>query len=363
MESSNTLCQCWSINRQRKMSHCRTRNHLWKLSHGWRVESTANTNSRLTSEIIRENRVIVDAWNREWKLRLYRPEIVSENRVTVDLEIATEIWVTADVWSRQLQRIHERRIKPIAKIDSCLRHGIVKHTMSHSRTRNHLWKLSHGWWMESTARSNSRLTSEINIENRVIVDAWNRQWKLCHNRPEIISEKRVTVELEIATQVWVTANFWSRQRQRIHERRIKPIAKIDSCLTLGIVKHTMSHSRTRNHLWKLSHGWWMKSTAHTNSRLTNEINRENRVIVDAWNRQWKLCHNQPEIISEKRVTVDLEIATKVRLTADVWSRQLQRIHERRIKPIAKIDSCLTHGIVKHTMLVLIHKSSAKTESL
>jgi len=29
----------------------------------------------------------------------------------------------------------------------------------------------------------------------------------------------------------------------------------------------------------------MESTAHTNSQLTNEINRENKVIVDAWNRQ------------------------------------------------------------------------------
>jgi hypothetical protein len=187
MESSNTLCQCWSINRQRKLSNCRTRNHLWKLCHGWRVESTANTNSRLTSEISRENRVIVDAWNRQWKLRHYWPEIISENRVTVYLEIATEIWVTADVWSRQLQRIHEPRIKPIAKIDSCLTHGIVKHTMSHSRTRNHLWKLSHGWRMESTVNSNSRLTIEIMRENRVMVDAWNREWKLRHYRPEIVS--------------------------------------------------------------------------------------------------------------------------------------------------------------------------------
>jgi len=271
------------------------RNHLSKLNHGW-------------------------AWNRQWKLRHYRPEIVSKNGVTVDLEIATEIWVTADLWSRQSQWIHERRIKPIAKIDSCLTHGIVKHTISHSRTRNHLSKLSHGWWMESTTHTNSRLTTEINRENRVIIDAWNRQWKLCHNWPEIISEKRVTVDLEIATEVRVTADLWSQQRQRIHERRIKPIAKIDSCLPHGIVKHTMSHSRTRNHLWKLSHGWWMESTAHTNSRLTNEINIENRVIVDAWNRQWKLWHNRPEIISEKRVTIDLEIATQVRVTADVWSR-------------------------------------------
>jgi hypothetical protein len=202
MESSNTLCQCWSINRQRKLSHYRTRNHLWKLCHGWRIESTANTNSRLTNEIIRENRFIVDAWNREWKLRHYRPEIVSENRVTIDLEIATKVWLTADLWSRQRPRIHERRIKPIAKIDSCLMHGIVKHNMSHSRTRNHVWNLSQGWRMESAAHTNSRLTNEINRENRVIVDARNRQWKLRHKGPEIISENRVTGDLEITTEVW-----------------------------------------------------------------------------------------------------------------------------------------------------------------
>jgi hypothetical protein len=250
MESSNTQCQCLCINRHRKLSHCRTINHLWKLSEGWWMESTANTNSRLIDEINRENRVIVDAWNRQWKLRPYRPEIVSKNRVTVDLEIATEVWVTADVWSRQRQRMHERRIKPIGKIDSCLTHGIVKHTMqcwsinrqrklSHCRTRNHLWKLNHGWRIESTANTNSRLMNEIIREHRVIVDAWNRQWKLRHYRPEIVSENRVRVDHEITTEIWVTADLWSRQRQWIHERRIKPIAKIDSCLTHGIVKHSM----------------------------------------------------------------------------------------------------------------------------
>jgi len=68
------------------------------------MESTANTNSRLMEEINRENRVIVDTWNRHCKLRHYRSEIVSENRVTGDLEIATEVCVTADVWSRQRQK-------------------------------------------------------------------------------------------------------------------------------------------------------------------------------------------------------------------------------------------------------------------
>jgi len=42
-------------------------------------------------EIIRENKVIGDAWNRQLKLRHYRLEIVSENIVNVDLEIATEV--------------------------------------------------------------------------------------------------------------------------------------------------------------------------------------------------------------------------------------------------------------------------------
>jgi hypothetical protein len=124
--------------------------------------------------------------------------------------------VTDDVWSRQRQWINERRIKPIVKIDSCLTHGIVRYTMSHNRTRNHLWKLSHGWLMESTAHTNSRLTNEINWENRVIVDAWNRQWTLRRNRSEIVSENRVTGDLEMATEVWVTADVSSRQPQRIH---------------------------------------------------------------------------------------------------------------------------------------------------
>jgi hypothetical protein len=38
----------------------------------------------------RENRVIVDAWNRQRKVRPYEREIVSENKVTLDIEISTE---------------------------------------------------------------------------------------------------------------------------------------------------------------------------------------------------------------------------------------------------------------------------------
>jgi hypothetical protein len=70
-----------------------------------------------------------------------------------------------------------------------------------------------------------------------------------------------------------------------------------------------------------------------------------------------------EIVSENKVTLDIEISTEKWVAADVSSRQRQRIHERRMKAIAKIDSCLTHGIVKDIMPVLIQKSLAKTESL
>jgi len=47
----------------------------------------------------------------------------------------------------------------------------------------------------------------------------------------------------------------------------------------------------------------------------------------------------------------------------VWNRQRHWSHYRRIKSIAKIESWLTHGIVKNAMSQLIHKSPAKTEQL
>jgi hypothetical protein len=41
------------------------------------------------------------------------------------------------------------------------------------------------------------------------------------------------------------------------------------------------------------------------------------------------------------------------VTADVWNRQ----HDLRVKLIAKIDWWLPHGIVTHTLRMLIQKSS------
>jgi len=128
MESLKTLCHYWCRSRQRKqshcrpwnhrrkLSHCRTRNHHWKLSDAWRMESTTKTNSWWTHEISWENRVIIDAWNNWWKPRHCWPEIVSENWVTLDLEIFIENWVTANVRNRQRKWIPDRRLTSIPKI-------------------------------------------------------------------------------------------------------------------------------------------------------------------------------------------------------------------------------------------------------
>jgi hypothetical protein len=64
----------------------------------------------------------------------------------------------------------------------------------------------------------------------------------------------------------------------------------------------------------------------------HEINREKRVIIDAW-LPVNLRPSKPEIFSENIVDADLEITTEIRVTADVWNRQ----HDLGIKSIAKID--------------------------
>ena len=146
------------------------------------MESTTNTNPRFTNEINNEKRVVADAWNRQWKLRHYWPEIVSENIIAGELEITTEIWVTADVWNRR----HDICMKFIAKIDSWLTHGIVKNTMTNTDS-------------------------------------------------EIVNHNSVTVEREINFENWVTADRWNQQRILIHDSQLKSIEKKESSLTHGIV--------------------------------------------------------------------------------------------------------------------------------
>jgi len=135
MESSNTLCQCWSRNRQRKLSHCRTRNHLWN-------------------------------------------------------------WVTADGWNRLRILIHRWRMESRVKTASTLtRNRHLK--QSHCRPWNRHWNMSGSWRMESTASKNSRLTRETDSKNRFMFDAWNRQTHYASADLEIGSENFVIVEREI----------------------------------------------------------------------------------------------------------------------------------------------------------------------
>jgi hypothetical protein len=170
------------------------------------------------------------------------PEIFTENWVTVEREINCENWVAADWWNRQRPLIHDWRMKSIEKTESSLTHGIASETASlltinlqrkHSRWKpwNHNWNLSDSWRVESTARP----TQQIDSKNRLMI-----QYGI------------VTLY-----QCWSRNCHWK-----------------------------LSHCRTRNHLWKLSRAWLMESTTNTNSRLTHEINRKNRVIIDAWNCQW-----------------------------------------------------------------------------
>jgi len=168
-----TLCHHGPRNLQWKLRHYRLRNRHWKLSDDGHMKSTAKTNSRLTHQNQKRST--------ESSLMYW---IITENCVTTNPEIFSENQVIKDL---------ERR--------------------------NHNWKLSDGWRMKSTAKTNSRLPIEINSENTVIIDTWNPL------------------------------------------RTLRPYGPIN-------LHWKLSHYRPRNHHWKLSDDGYMKSTAKTNSRLT-----------------------------------------------------------------------------------------------
>jgi len=58
-------------------------------------------NSRPTHQIDSKNRVKADTWNCQKRYVTANPQIDSENKVTVDLEIVNEYWEKADVCNRQ----------------------------------------------------------------------------------------------------------------------------------------------------------------------------------------------------------------------------------------------------------------------
>ena len=161
-------------NLHRKLSHCKTRNHLWKLSRGLLMESTTNTNSRLTHEINRE----------------------VESSLTHG--IASE---SASLLTRNRQRKH-----------------------SHCRPWNYNWNLSDSWRVESTARP----TQQIDSKNRFMANTWKCETHSANADPEIDTENWVTIEREIIFENWVAADWWNCHRTLIHDWRMKSIEKTES---------------------------------------------------------------------------------------------------------------------------------------
>jgi hypothetical protein len=403
MELSHTLCQCWSRNHHRKLSHCRTRNHLWKLSRGWLMESTTNTNSRLTDEINREtesslthgiasetasfltincqrkhsrcrswnrnsnlidswsvesttipthqidskNRLMATTWNRHTHSANYDPEIVTENWVPVEREIIFENWVAADWWNRQRTLIHDWRMKSIEKIKSSLMLGITSETASlltrnrqrkHSRCRhwNHNWNLSDSWRVESRARP----TQQIDSKNGFMTNTWNCDTHSANGHQEIIIENWVTVtrnHLRKLSHSWLMESTMNTNSWLTHEIN----RETESALTHGIASETASlltrnrqrkHSRCRtwNHNWNLSDSWRVESTA----RPTQQIDSKNRLMIQ-YGIVTHSTNADPEIVTENWVTVEREINCENWVAADWWNRQRTLIHDWRMKSIEK----------------------------
>ena len=170
----------------------------------------------------------------------------------------------------------------------------------------------------------------------------------------------------------MTANTCNQQRHWFHERRIKSIAKIELWQTHEIVKNAMSqlihkstvkteNSRPWNRRWILRDSRCMESAPSINSRPTHQIVSKTRVMTGVWNCQKKLCHYWSINRQRKQSPYWNWNRQWILSYADVCNRQRQRIHERRIKSIAKIESWQTDGIVKNIIWQLIHKSPAKTE--
>jgi hypothetical protein len=71
---------------------------------------------------------MADEWNCQKRFFTADAEIVSKNWVnwvTVEWEIIIENWVANDAWNRQRKLIHGGRMKSVEKTQSSLRHEIA----------------------------------------------------------------------------------------------------------------------------------------------------------------------------------------------------------------------------------------------
>jgi hypothetical protein len=138
----------------------------------------------------------------------------------------------ADVWKQQRKLIHGWRMKLIAK------HGVIgdawnrqwklhhygprnlKWKLNHYRQRNHHWKLRDGWHVDSTTKTNKRLTHESIEKHRVIGDDGIVSENWITTVPGILSENWVTINREIITENLETAGVWTLQQKLINGWRM-----------------------------------------------------------------------------------------------------------------------------------------------
>jgi len=129
--------------------------------------------------------------------------------------INSENKFTVGAWNQQRKQSHCWRVESVVKTASMLTRN-RQWKLSDSRPRNHHWKLSDSWRTESTASMNSRPTHDIDSQNIVMGDAWNRQKHYVTADAEVVGEIWVTLEREIIIENWVTDDAWNRQRKLIH---------------------------------------------------------------------------------------------------------------------------------------------------
>ena len=111
MELSVKIASLLTRNRQRKHRPYRPWNHNWNLSERWRMESRAWPVHQIDSK----NRFMATAWNCYTHSATADQEIVSENWVIVEREIIFENRVAADGWNRHRILIHVWCMKLIEK--------------------------------------------------------------------------------------------------------------------------------------------------------------------------------------------------------------------------------------------------------
>ena len=156
MKSSAKTSASWPINHVRKQCHWGPRNHQWEPSDGWRIESSAKTKYLLSQKLSTKTASLLSKKSFvKTKLRV-RNRILSENLVPSDLEINSENYVTCDpeIISQNWKMSCQWNPQPILSASWPINH---LQTLCHWWPGNHQWKPSDGWGKESSANTKNLL--------------------------------------------------------------------------------------------------------------------------------------------------------------------------------------------------------------